>query len=110
MKTLSIFVNDNEVHHYDCDGYLSDEQLAFLDRMDQDMDRGFKIQGRLIEQPDAQQRARFVALNLIRALRQENPAGVTVSCAYLCQRLPRLSEVHVRDRDGGHAVEFINGH
>lgn len=107
MTLLTLFVNDNAVHECDCDTSLSDEQHSFLDRMDTDMGRGIKIQGQLIPEPDGRQRAQFVALNLVRAFKQENDAGVSVSCAYLCDRLPALREVHVRDHDDGLKVEFV---
>jgi hypothetical protein len=109
MNSLRILVNDTLVHEHDCETGLTDEQLAFLDRMDQDMKRGIKIQGELISEPDTHQRARFVALNLIRSLKQENDAAVSVSCAWLCHRLPDLQEVHVRDHENGLEVELVEG-
>jgi len=108
MSTLSIFVNQQVVFEYDRDTVLDDQKLAFLDRMDADMARGIKIQGEMMTNPDDQQRARFVAMNLIKALQQENDASIMVSCAYLCQRNASLSEVHINDHEDLVKIEFVD--
>lgn len=74
------------------------------------MDRGIKIQGELINSPDARQRATFVVMNLLKALRQENETVMSASCAYLTQRMPALIEVHANDDEAGIKVEFIESH
>jgi hypothetical protein len=107
MHLLTIHINDQLAFEYDKSTVLNDEQLTFLDKMDQDMSRGLKVHGELISKPDTKQCATFVAMNLIRALLQEDEAKVRVSCAYLSTRLPDLSEVHARDDDGKVKIEFI---
>jgi hypothetical protein len=107
MKALSIYVNDQLVYEYDRDTPLADNQLTFLDRMDADMERGIKIRGELIKDPDVRQRATFVAMNLIRALQQENDAAVSVSCAYLATRLPALAGVQAKDHENTVRVELV---
>jgi hypothetical protein len=107
MKALSIYVNEQLVYEYDRDTSLDDNQLTFLDRMDADMDRGIKIRGELITDPDDKQRATFVAMNLIRALQQENDAAISVSCAYLATRLPDLAEVQADDHETTVKIELV---
>ncbi len=107
MNALKIVINEKPVHEYDKDDVLSAQQLEFLDGMDRSMDRGLKINGELISEPDSRQRASFVAMNLIRALMQEDQAKIQVSCAYLAKRLPGLTEVHARDQEGKVAIELI---
>lgn len=107
MNKLTIFVNQQVVFEYDRDTALDDRQLEFLDKMDGDMTRGIKISGELIPKPDLSQRARFVALNLVKALKQGNDAAVSVSCAYLAKRLPFLNEVHANDTDIGLDIKLI---
>ena len=108
MNKLSIFVNQEIVFEYDRDNILDDQKQTFLDKMDSDMDRGIKIQGEMIIGADAQQRAKFVAMNLIKALQQENDAAIAVSCAYLSNRDPGLLEVHVNDHEDKVMIEFVN--
>ena len=108
MNKLSIFVNQEVVFEYDRDDILDEQKMSFLDKMDADMDRGIKIQGEMITGANTQQRARFVAMNLIKALQQENNAAIAVSCAYLSNRDPSLLEVHANDHDNTVAIEFVN--
>lgn len=107
-QPLTLFVNNQSVFEYDRDTHLDDDQRAFLARMDRDMDRGVKMNGVLYEQPTARQRLTFVAMNLLRALQQDNDAKIAVACAYLSQRSPALLEVHANDHDNGIMIELLN--
>lgn len=107
MNKLIIFINNEPVYEYDRQISIDQTRLEFLDNMDRDMQRGFKIRGELIANPDSLQRATFVAMNLIKALQQDNEAIIFASCAYLANRLPGLVEVHANDGDGAVNIEFI---
>lgn len=105
--SLLISVNDETVFEYERCIAIDDQKRLFLDKMDRDMSSGFKVHGEMIAEPDAQQRAEFVAMNLIKALQQDNEASVMACCAYLIQRQPELLEVKVSDVDKRVAVEFV---
>jgi len=107
MKILNIYIDDQSVHEYDRSQALEDQQLAFLDKMDSDMEKGIKLQGELIANPDKQQRANFVALNLLKAISQDTHASISVSCAWLANRFPNLIEVHINKTDGTIEVELV---
>ncbi|MGD8783479.1 MAG: hypothetical protein PVF28_00935 [Thioalkalispiraceae bacterium] len=107
MKKLTVFVNDQSVFDYATETELSMEKLAFLDKMDSDMDRGIKIHGELIARPDSQQRAMFVAMNLIKALQQDKQAIISASCAYLANRQPGLIEIHANDNGDKLDINFV---
>jgi hypothetical protein len=107
MKILTILVNDKVVHEIDREQELADEQLAFLDNMDGSMDGGIKLYGELIPKPDHEQRARFVAMNLLKALQQENEAIISASGAYLVNRYPGLSEVHAKDEVNRVVIDLV---
>ena len=68
INTLTIHTNEQMVYGIDRNQVLDDGKLAFLDNMDRSMDDGIKLYGELIQQPDRQQRATFVAMNLLKAL------------------------------------------
>lgn len=93
---------------YDKETVLDAKQLEFLDRMDQDMERGIRIHGELIKNPDNEQRVRFVSMNLVKALQQDNHAIVIASCAYLSERRPALMEVHANDHEHGVKFDFVD--
>ena len=61
----------------------------------------------MIFEPDLRQRARFVAMNLIKAMQQENISSITASCTYLVNRLPGLIEMHASDQDSGVKIDFV---
>ena len=110
MKIFTLFINDQVAHECDREMVLKPEQLKFLDKMDADMDRGVKIHGELIASPDDRQRATFVAMNLIKALQQDNDAAKFVSCAYLVTRLSGLVEVRAGDQENTISIELIEEH
>lgn len=110
MGFLKFLINDQLVFEYDRPAELDDRQLAFMEQMDRDMDRGIRMYGELITEPDHKQKAGFVALNLLKGLQQEDHARIEASCAYLSSRLPQVVEVHARDLDGRVDIEFIEEH
>jgi hypothetical protein len=110
MSNLSIFINEQLAYEYDRARELDDNQQEFLDKMDGDMDRGVKIHGEMVAEPDSKQKATFVVMNLLRALQQDDEARITVYCAYLTSRLPHTVEVHARDGDQRIDIEFVEEH
>lgn len=107
MKKLTVHINNENVYEFDREITLIDEQLAFLEKMDSDMDKGIKVNGELLASPDKQQRATFVVMNLIKALQQENEAIITASCTYLINRFPLLLEVHANGFDKTIKIELV---
>ena len=57
MDKLAVFINNNIVFEFNRDLTFEDQQLAFLDKMDSDMESGINIKGELLLNPDARQRA-----------------------------------------------------
>ena len=90
---LVVAINGEAVLEYDRRKPLPGFQQAYLQRMDQKMDRGLRLGGEQISSPDMEQRARFVAIHLIEALQQENEAHAAASCAWLAGRIPALKQV-----------------
>lgn len=107
-NVLTIFINDEPVFERERDINLEQSQLEFLEKMDSDMDRGIKISGESYENPSQEQRLTFVAMNLIKALQQENDAVIAASCAYLIQRRPDLIEVRASNGELGVNIELIS--
>lgn len=107
MNKLAVLVNDEIVYECYRDLTFEEQQLAFLDKMDVDMESGIKIHGELVADPDSQQRATFIAMNLIKALQQDNESAISASCAYLINRFPGLIEVHAKDHADTVKIELI---
>lgn len=90
---LTVVLNGQAVVEYDRNKPLPDQQLAYLDRMDQEMEKGLQVGGENIASPDLKQKAQFVALQLFQALADNQDAVIAASCAYLANRLPDLKQV-----------------
>ena len=96
---LVVVLNGQATIEYDRNRRLPGKQRQFLDLMDQDMDKGFDLNGEKVTTPDSVQRAKFVAMQLIQALLENNDAMIAATCAYLATRLPDLKQVKA-DEDG----------
>jgi hypothetical protein len=110
MSNLSVFVNEQLAFEYDRSTRVDENQLAFLDKIDADMDKGVKIPGELITDRDSKQKTTFVALNRLRALKQEDDTRIAVYCSYLNSQLPYAVEMHARDQDARINTEFVEEH
>ena len=90
---LTVVLNGQAVVEYDRNKPLPEQQHAYLDKMDQEMDKGLQIGAENIARPDLKQKAQFVALQLFQGLSSNNDAVIAASCAYLANRLPDLQQV-----------------
>lgn len=104
---LVVVINGDPVLEYDRDRALPEHQLAYLDKMDAQMDAGVTLGGKQIQAPEALQRAQFVAVHLIEALQQDNEAQAAAACAYLATRMTDLKQVKAELDDAGLHVDLI---
>ena len=75
---LRVSLNHVDVIEYDRNRRLPGHQRQFLDKMDADMAQGFELAGEFIPAPDAMQRAKFVAMQLIMAVQNQEEAQALV--------------------------------
>ncbi len=104
---LIVLVGGDSLLEYDRGKSLSDGQLAYLDRMDRQMDSGIRLGGDWIERPQALQRASFVAAQLVDALQRDDEVLIAACCAYLANRLPDLKQIKASLLDAGFSVELV---
>jgi hypothetical protein len=107
QASLTVVVNGQSQLDFDRGKKLPEKQLAYLDRMDRQMDAGLRLAGAWIDQPDRLQRAQFVAVHLITALQQADESLIAASCAYLASRLPDLQQVKAKLIGDGFSVELV---
>lgn len=107
MSKLMVVLNGQPVIEYDRNKRLPGQQREYLDRMDADMARGIDINGSRIATPDAQQRARFVAIQLVHAVINDNDPMIAAMCAYLATRLPELKQVKADEQGEQISLELI---
>jgi cellobiose-specific phosphotransferase system component IIA len=108
QAALTIVVNGEAQVEYHRGKPLTAAQRAYLDRMDEQMSAaGISLGDASLTQPDALQRAQFVAMQLLDALQHGNDALIAAGCAYLASRLPDLTQVKARLLGGGFSAELV---
>ena len=107
MKKLVAVMNGESQVEYDRTKGLPENQLHYLDVMDQKMDEGIPHGAGHIFAPDAQQKAQFVASQLIHAIKSDNEQLAAATLAYLAIRLPDLQQVVAEERDGETHIKLI---
>jgi hypothetical protein len=104
---LLLVVNGEAVFEYRTRSRLPGHVRDLLAHMDADMDDGFTLAGRVVEQPDNMQRAYFVALQLFRSFTREDERLRIASSAWLCRHMPGLREVKVEESEEEFSLELI---
>ena len=92
---------------YDRDKPLPVHQAAYLDKMDAKMDKGILVGEEMIESPDINQRAQFVAGNLVHAFNTGDDQLAGAMCSWLALRLPELQQVRIQTDAGEVAIELV---
>jgi len=106
MPKLSIVFNGTPELEYDRDKPLEDQQLLYLDKMDEKMTTGIAIGDQQVSNPDSNQRSQFVAANLAHAIKTNQEAAMASLCAYLAMRMPDIQQVIIDERNGGMEIDF----
>jgi len=106
-KLLKIIFNDEVALQYDRTTRLPGKRRQFINMMDHDMNEGILIGGDLIEYPNQNQRAKYVAMNLIDGLYKKDDVLISVTCAYLGNRVPELKEIKANECNDGISMELI---
>ena len=96
---LGVLIDGIAQLEYDRDKPLPDHQAVYLDKMDERMKLGIEIGNEIIENPDINQCAQFIAANLLNALQTGNEEMSAALCTWLANRLPDLKQIKY-DKDG----------
>ena len=104
---MAVLLNGVAQLEYDRDKPLPDHQELYLDKMDTRMDEGILIGDTQIENPDINQRAQFVAANLVHAIKNDQEPVAASMCTYLANRLPELKQVRIDDSNDEVTVNLV---
>lgn len=105
--TLTVVLDGASQLEYRRGAELPPDQLAYLNKLDRDMDGGIQLGGRRIDNPNALQRAQFVAQYLMQAVRDGNEPVAAAGCAYLALRIPDLKQVRATTRAGLLSIDLV---
>jgi hypothetical protein len=106
-NVLVVTINGQSMLEFNRSKPLPGLQRRFLDKMDQDMDRGVTLGGLTIDQPDLLQKAQFVAINLIGAIRDNEEQLAAAMCTYLANRVPDLKQVKAIEKVGETFIDLV---
>ena len=107
MKKLVAVVQGESQVEYDRSRQLPEKQLHYLDIMDAKMDEGIPHGAGHIFAPDMQQKAQFVANQLVNAIKTDNEQLAAATIAYLGIRLPDLQQVVAEEKDGETTIKLV---
>jgi hypothetical protein len=104
---MAVLLNGVAQLEYDRGEALPSHQAVYLDKMDLKMDEGILAGENLIQNPDMQQRAQFVAGNLAHAILDNNESQSSALCSYLAMRLPDLKQVKIKKIETEISIELV---
>lgn len=107
MSILVVVFNGQSVIEYDRNKRLPGHQREYLNRMDEDMAAGISLNRENITNPDIQQRAKFVAMQLVNAMMSNNDPMIAAMCAYLATRLTDLKQVKADEHGDNIVLDLI---
>jgi len=107
MSILVAVVNGESEIEYDRSKPLAEQQLSYLQKMDEKMDMGIPSGQGNIFAPDQEQKAQFVADQLMLAIKTDDEQLISASMAYLATRLPELKQVASKEKDGQQQITLV---
>jgi len=104
---MAVTLNGVAQLEYDRNKPLSDYQQDYLRNMDSKMDSGIQVGDQVIDEPDVVERVKFVAANLIHAMKGNDEATSAAFCAYIATRMPDLKQVQFSDVNDEISIELV---
>ncbi len=110
MSILVAVVNGDSKIEYDRNKVLPERQREYLQKMDEKMDGGIPSGQGNIFAPTVEQKAQFVASQLMMAIETDDEGLISASMAYLASRLPELKQVASKEIEGEIQITLIYDH
>lgn len=107
MTKLVAVLNGESQVEYERDKALTEHQQRYLTMMDQKMDEGIPQGAGNIFAPDLQQKAQFVANQLVDAIKSNNEQLAAATLSWLATRLPDLQQVTADEKAGELTIRLI---
>lgn len=105
---LVVVLNSNKVIEYRRDRALTERQTRDLENTEIKMQSGIQVGNEFIDDPSEQDKAIFMANQLVLALENNHDAIIAISCAYLATRYPDLLQVRAVLENGSYSIQLIN--
>ncbi|NNJ95681.1 MAG: hypothetical protein HKP12_00795 [Gammaproteobacteria bacterium] len=106
-NVFAVLLNGIAQLEYDRDKPLPPHQAAYLDKMDTKMKAGIMLGNETIENPDINQRAQFVAANLVSAMKSNDEAMSAALCTWLASRMPDLKQAKISEDGDNVSIDLV---
>ena len=103
---LQVLLNRSIIMEVDRNIRLPGKQREFLIKMDFDMEEGIRINDEYYEHPDTLQKGKYIAMQLLQAIRTNNHSMINAMCAYLVKRLPTLAQIAAEENNDTVTIEL----
>jgi len=104
---LAVLLNDIAQLEYDRNKPLPPHQSAYLDKMDAKMDAGIMVGNETVKNPDIDQRAQFIAANLLNAIKSNDEELSAALCTWLANRLPDLKQIKMNEEADRVSIDLV---
>ncbi len=104
---LAIVINDQLKLQYDRSKQLPEHQQQYLSNLDNKFTKGLELQGEKIDDPNIEQKARYMSLILMESILYKEDSKAAVCLAWLATRLPDLKQLKAIVDDQGTQFELI---
>jgi hypothetical protein len=104
---FAVLINGVPELEFDRNTPLPEKQNQFLDVMDKELGAQIVIGDKVITNPDLHERAQFVAINLINALKSGDDGLSAAMCSYLAVRIPDLKKVMIDDQGEQVVIDLV---
>ncbi len=91
---LDVYIG-NSVHQMELNPEMIEEGHTFFDKMDRDMDAGWKMGPDYVEHPNRLQRGQIAASRLLVAIETGNESMAQAMAAYIASRLPEVRSINI---------------
>ena len=106
--SLIVVLNSNKVLEYRRERSLTEGQIQDLDRAELKMQSGIQVGSEFIRHPTEDDKAIFMATQLVIALENDQENIIGISCSYLATRYPNLLQVRATSDNGQYSIQLIN--
>ena len=104
---FAILINNVPQLEFDREKELPEKQQHFLDKMDKELSAQIVMGDEVITNPNLHERAQFVAINLVDALKSGDEGLSAAMCSYLALRVPGLKKVNVNESGEQIAIDLV---
>lgn len=108
QTNLAVVINSEKILEYIRSRELTPKQHDDLEKIRTKLDKGIRLSGTYIPEPNTQDKAMFMANMLIEALNSDDDTSAALACSYLATNYPDLKQIRATVHDDRCSIQLIN--